>query len=691
MQDIHSAPKLELQIKIHDMYENARQDIECSLSDTYKIHCDRIQEKIIASDHFEECVQESDVMVKLGLDIPLEPEFINNVFQLTSRWCQQIDLPLDGEIISKILIAFDYLEIDYEKEVDIFFEHKDAPLHLRIKTIHLFCINFVYLLETQGMLEEYKAFFTDREKRDVGRVFNRNFAYEEWREHNFIATLIKRAGPLAHYICLLQIEMEDRHVTSLPLGTDSAYFVYDLLYEENCKSARLKHKGDFEDSSTKMDLIVELNTINNPMTNRRLEILVPFVRNFMFKQYERHLRFTGESVLIVHCYAHFMGIFTELTEICISHFLHFSVNEIVSESLDEYFDGLLVDVIKTAKRLLPGLNALFIRGFRKFPDALVPILKKMKLKKFGAMCTNGAADFLIIYRLLNEECLLKRSITHFVGHFRALLFISRFLEKNQIKEATVANWMAAMRTDFFDDEKIVIEQIKMYFEGGSLYKPIILNDVLKIDTMYYLEISFITSANIKLHSFRPFVPHLRASLYGGIFSYESDIIKSCAIKNLKLCTKPHSHAFLESYRTAPENTFAAIETIELVISDNDYVCFESIKHYLRHFANRNTILIINLNAHRIQLENTENRQNSFKVRDFYPLVAHFVIEKKMTLKIRLRQKASANGIKESIIRNFIECFKDDFENEGLDDCSHLKFEAAHYRVDNELALNSFCL
>ncbi|KAI5152072.1 hypothetical protein ENBRE01_2548 [Enteropsectra breve] len=690
VENVQLASMLDLQLKMYELYENARHEIECSVSDTSRIYNERIQEKLMQSGCFEEFVKTRDFAEKLDLSLPLEFDPVYFVFELTTGWCQDLYLYLDDENLAKTLIAFDFLEIDHDKEVDVFYEQNGLPVHLRMKTIHLFCINIVYLLEIQGMLDDYKYILTGGEKRYVDRLLNKPLTWGEESDTNDIAILIKNTGPLAHFICLLQFEMENRHVTSLLLGTESTHFVYDLLYEENCKSVHLKHKNDIEESSTRLDLIVELNTINNPLINRRLEIVLPFVRNYMFKRYSKNVRITSESVMIFNCYMHFMGIFDGLTELTISHFLNYCVFENTYKNLAEYVDTLLLDTVVTAIKQLPGLNALFIRGFDKIPGALVPILRKMQLKKFGAMCSSGAVDYLVIYRLFNTDCLLRKSISHFVGHFRALLFISMFLRTNQIKEAIVTDWIAGPYKKFSDDEQIFVDQIKMNFEDEDLHKPIIFGNALQIDTLYYLETSFLKRDDT-LHTFRPFAAPLKAGLFGEIGIYEHEIYNNCMIKHLKLLTKPYNHAFLRSFMMAPENLFHAIETIELIVSDHEYVCFEGIAHYLRHYANKYTVLILNINAHRILLEQTENKLKSFTPRDFYPLIKHLVIDRRLLLKIRLRQKGSGSGIKENIMRSFRECFGDEYENEGLDRCNQLKFETVDYKVDTEASLNSLCL
>ncbi|KAI5149791.1 hypothetical protein ENBRE01_1120 [Enteropsectra breve] len=243
-QNIELSPKLDLQFKMYDLYEDARLEIESSVSDTYKVHCARIQENMMASDHYEDFVNARTVPEKFDLALPVECEYIRNVFKLTTGWCQELDLFFDDEKVAKTLTAFDYLEIDHDKEVDVFYEQNGVPVHLRIRTIHLFCINIVYLLETQEMLEDYKLILTADEKISVAKAFNKTLICEGGAEHSGIASLIKNTGPLAHYICLLQIKMEMQHVINLFLGTESAYFVYDLLHEENCKSLRLQHKND---------------------------------------------------------------------------------------------------------------------------------------------------------------------------------------------------------------------------------------------------------------------------------------------------------------------------------------------------------------------------------------------------------------------------------------------------------------
>ncbi|KAI5149792.1 hypothetical protein ENBRE01_1121 [Enteropsectra breve] len=243
-----------------------------------------------------------------------------------------------------------------------------------------------------------------------------------------------------------------------------------------------------------------------------------------------------------------MRIFTELTEVCISNLIHFSEKDSITQSQEEYVYRLLVDTVLTVIRQLPGLNALFIRGFHKFPDALIPVLKKKALKKFGAMSTHGALDYLVIYRIFDENSPLKKSITHFVGHFRALVFISQFLLKNQIKEATLAVWAQGVCVYFFDDEKNVVEQIRKYFTNGCLYEAVIPGEAVEIDTFYCMELSFLTH-NTNINAYRPLQAHITEFRHGSMYIWGTEIVDRCTIRKVVACSFCID-GFLEDLTTA---------------------------------------------------------------------------------------------------------------------------------------------
>ncbi|KAI5148004.1 hypothetical protein ENBRE01_0064 [Enteropsectra breve] len=684
LRDIEATPRLKVLLEMYDLYENALSKIKCSIADTHRVQCEHIQKIMMTHNHYDIFLKENEPADIMLFSLHVASSVLNSVFKLTNGWCHELRFFVDDETISDILMAFNYLELDHEKQVDVFFKHSGAPLHLRIKTIDLFCINVVYLLETHGLLEDYRSLLTAGYKTSVASAYNEYLGVENKHDRKKIAALIKKTGPLAHYICLLHIKMEKHRVKSLFLGTESVYFVYDLLHEENCKSIRLQHKNDFNEESSRLDLIVELNTLSPRMINRKLNIMLPFCRDFMYKQYLRPLKFNSNSVLISHSFTHLMGIFNELTEVCISNLIHFSEKDSVSQRQEEYVYGLLIDTVLTVIKQLPGLNALFIRGFHKFPDALIPVLKKKALKKFGAMSTHGALDYLVIYRLFDENSPLKKSITHFVGHFRALIFISKFLPKNQIKEATLAHWIAGARVDFFDDEKNVVKQIRKYFKNGCLYEAVIPGEALEIDTFYCMELSFLTH-NTNMNANRPLLAPITEFRHSSTYIWGTEIVDSCTIRKVVACNDPGTDAFLEGLTKAAESAFKTIKIIEIIVKDHEHICFESMSNYLRYFKSSNSCLILNINVHRYMSNQTDNRLQPIYARDFSYLIRRIVFENNMTITLRLRRSRSST---DEVIHSLMESFKNEYENQGFNVGNRLRFEYAGYNIVNESSLKS---
>ncbi|KAI5152223.1 hypothetical protein ENBRE01_2790, partial [Enteropsectra breve] len=687
-ENVPVTPKLKLQYKMYDFYENALLKIQHSVDDCFFIHCDRIYQKMTNCEGYEDFVKKEAVVETLNYTIPFECEIIDNVFQLLNGWCDKIILQLNEVNIPQILACFDYLKIDHERLEDVIFSRDGAPVHLRMKTIDLFCINFVYLLKTQGLLEKYRSFITETEKLSVDKAFNKGPMYKIGSEEARIADLIKRIGPMASYICLLQINMQDRLVRNLYLGSDSTYFVYGLLYEENCECIRLLHKNDFDETLSKLDLIVELNIINNPMLKRKLDILLPFSENHGYKQGRHPIVFTTSSFLSFYCYTHFMGIFNEVQEVCIRNLLYFSERNSISNQIEEYTNGLLVDTVVTAIKRLPGLNSLFIHGFDRFPRTLIPILRNTQLKKFGAMSNCAKVDFLVNYQLFNEECPLKKSISHFMGHWRSLFFVAPFLEKNQIKEATVTSSLTGLAIDFYDDdEKALAEKIRKYFVDGDLQKSVILIKHLKIDTVYFMDRLF-TPCSLNTITSRPLPTGDEIFSQSCRVVPEAEIIERCSIKNLIMCNDSPGGSFLEQFMCV-NNKPETIETIEVLMNDNDWNSFKHLQEsYDKNIGNSNSCLILNINANRFLDKQIDSRVKHLTASDLYFLIRFIAVKNKKTIVIRLRQKGSANNIKESLMRNFEKYFEIEYADEDLDLRNRLRVEISAYNVDDESTLKA---
>ncbi|KAI5150144.1 hypothetical protein ENBRE01_1322 [Enteropsectra breve] len=576
-----------------------------------------------ASDQYENSVNDSETIETLDLNLPLSTYIMKYVYLLTTALCDGVCFPCDAEKMPQILIAFDYLEIDYEKLVDVFITQNDAPLHLRLKTIDLFCINIVYLLEKWGLLAKYQSFFTAPERRAVECAYDENLVFED--NDNNIVELIKKIGPLPHYIYLLQMKLRKGDVQNLYLGTDSAYFVYNLLHEGNAKCIRLQHKNDYDESSVKIDLLVELNTLNRHMENRKLEILLPCCRDYFYKDWNPTLKFTSSDIIVIHSYTHVMSLFSEITEVSIINLIHYCDNELASQRIKEYVDGLLeVTVIKAIKQLA-GLSALFIQGFHIFPNALIPVLKKLRLKKFGVMSTCAVLDYLVIYRLFDENSPLKKSISHFVGHFRALLFLSKFLAKDQIKEVTLTNTLRGVYVELFEDEKIVFELIKNHFYGGCIHGRIILEERLQINTVYNIELERIMHAR-KMSTFRPLIAGFNVPQgyeYGEIAVTQGEIAEGCSFDNMILCYVSRTGFFFWNIAAGTTKSF---KSVELVIKDHECYNIDKLLNKLGNYRNKLTCLVLNINANRFLHEYMDNKLKLLKAANFYSLVKYLIID-----------------------------------------------------------------
>ncbi|KAI5148576.1 hypothetical protein ENBRE01_0414 [Enteropsectra breve] len=689
--DLNRSQHLEFQIKMYKIYEQARKDIEHSMDDTVTEHYLRILEKMKRHDevYYKNFFKRCNPIETIDLGLPLDSTIVGKVFLLLSGWCQELGrFPLNDEIITQILITFDYLEIDHDEVVDVFLDRNSEPLHLRMKAIHLFCINFVYLLETQGLLPKYQAILKAEEKRSVYIAFNKQIPREEKADNNIVAICIKNAGPLAHYIQLLQIKMDKDHVVNLYLGTDTTYFVYDLLHEENCKCIRLQHKNDYKKTPSKLDLLVEFNTINRRTISRKIDIVLPFCREYWYMKHRYPIKLTTDDIIIFHSYIHAMGILDELTEVSIRNLVHYADKDSVSQQVVAYVDSLLVFTVIKAIRLLPGLNALFIRGFHKFPADLIPVLKSKRLIKFGAMSACGVLDYLVIYQIFHEDSPLKRSITHFVGHFRALLFISKFLAKDQITGATITREISGFHVDFFDDEQIVVEQIKGHFNNDSIYERIILKERLQINTVYHM-------VQLKLEyyrymtSFRPLIEPVAEFEESGIDIKESEILDSCLIENLVVYNGSEENDFLKGFSKAVANEF---KTIEYVINNESKDFFiGGLYHKFSDYGIKCSCLIVNLNAYGFLQNQANTRRRGFDADEFDLLIKHLIIESNVNVKVRLRQRDSARQIKETIMESFLKRFRDIYEREDLNLSFKLTFESVGYNTVRECSLESISL
>ncbi|KAI5151273.1 hypothetical protein ENBRE01_2020 [Enteropsectra breve] len=436
----------------------------------------------------------------LQLDIStqdMQPEILHAVFRLMSGWCESLDISFDGEKAEKILRAYEILDISGEKETDIFMDNDGKPLHLRIKQSNLFCINFVYLLKKYGIFGIYyeQAIYKDYKTVDSETKHKRV-------QKNSVFIQFRNLPQLPAYLRLLKLEMDEDFVSRLYLCSGSHYFVYKMQLIENCKIIRLQHENDSSSDYTRLDLVDVLNSLNSPGISKRLEILTPFFDSSAEKECRWGERFEipGGFYQSFHGYLDFMAIPLGVTEVYINSLMSNIEKRPLTGGICEAFasvddgDVHLVWTVKTALRTITGLTGLVIQGFNKFPEELVPLLQKTPLEKFGVMSFYGIVDYVVNNRIFREECALKKSIRHFVGHYSALYLLSYYYETWMINTATLLDRLYGGKIAYCSDENEDWEEIKKFFENENSNGMIVVRagERVKIDTVYHMEKSVLS-------------------------------------------------------------------------------------------------------------------------------------------------------------------------------------------------------
>ncbi|KAI5150150.1 hypothetical protein ENBRE01_1328 [Enteropsectra breve] len=684
LQELDSSSRFDRLFKMNDLYDEILKEIECSTSDTFEQHTARVLRKIQLSEYYEDFMKECEPVKLFDLIVPFEYEIIRDVFRLTSEWCTDLKISLDDEKVVKLLSAMDYLDIDNDKEVDLFLTVSGNPLHLRIKTINLFCINFVFLLKMSNMLAEYQSFFN-------GQVTN--------PEKAFIAKVIIRIYPLSHYICLLQIEMARNNITRLFLGYRDLIFVNEMHYESNSKVVLLKNKHDLkEKSSLIINLIEEFNTINKPFISNRLYISLPLVRCFGYRL-GRPGKIPFDLGIQIERYISFMWIFKEITELCIhntvyseSNFHLIAHNNYVVLEGDPhvYMEGIITKLVDAAIRKLPGLSSLLIQGYNKFPEALIPKLRKTSLKAFGVLGLCSKVDYIVIYRLFKEECALKNSITGFYGHFRALQFISSFLPENKIRRAKVSDKLNGMSLELFEDEKMVAEQIKSYFVNELLSEKVATDKKVEIETLEYLDSKFVQdqAKDYKVRAHMPMMPveSFSRSING------LEILENWAFCRIVGIFENNIRLFLSDLNRNKPNGISHIKTLDFIM--NSYSIYSSIFYvdWLVGFMSIGSCLTLSCDAqlflHYRPVLRLNDNYARFILRMARQLV--FLPEKNIIFKLVLRQKKDEMITAEKIREMLFEFFWKELEERISDEAKLSRFivENALYKSKKMDALAS---
>ncbi|KAI5150977.1 hypothetical protein ENBRE01_1817 [Enteropsectra breve] len=684
--------------KMNDLYEKALRETECCTSESFERHQNLITEKLQSSgcyDLFGEKIAPDEI---LDLSIPFDLETVHDIFQLLSNWCNEIEISLNSEKIEKILEAFDYLEISPDKEVDIFLERNSKPFHLRIKTINLFCINFVYLLQTQ--VEDYRSFLPVLEKMPDKNILE-NFTPDRDAEDRDtpdincshakkarITALIQKIEPLAHFMSLLHLEIEQGYVCHLYLGSGSKYFMYGLLHEQNSKVIILQHECTPTKLSSKLDVIAELNTINKTTVNRRLEILLPFFITEFFLTAPVPEYLEDYYVQSFHRYVSFMSIFNEISEVYIHSVMLEQFAQIPSiDEPDKTMDRLLVLAVRAAIKSLSGLNSLFIDGFNRFPDELVPLLKNTALNKFGVRGYYGSVDFLVIHRLFDEDCPLKNSIAHFIGHLRALLLFCKLRGKFTIEQASIYMSIYGFHTKLYEDEEKYTERIKHHFIAESLACKVKFEQQVEIGTLYYVENKFSRRiCNNPL--FKP-----RADNYSSVLPLKEispeEVLRYCIIRCLITCHDTGLD-FVKNITVLDSASISSIKTIELILFQP--YDMQELAVSLNQFRNNYSSLILNLDAASLL---DHDKYHGFKaciLPDICFLFKDYVVENQndVSLKLKLRQGSSEKNGNEDLARRFKEYYEKVYDDK-IEDDKALGIECVFYDENNESAFEKIHL
>ncbi|KAI5150126.1 hypothetical protein ENBRE01_1313 [Enteropsectra breve] len=664
---------LDLLIKMNELYEDVQKELPSSPSDSYETYAKQMEEELKKSEFFNTFKDKNvpEEIDDLFLSFPLD--IIFDVLQLASGWCDGLDISFAEERASELLRAFDYIDINCEKEVDLFFDNRGAPLHLRIRAINLFCINFVYLLKKNALLARYKAL--------LKCAYNR----PKDNERKLLYALKGSKKPLLNYIQLLEIKTEGDSVTNLFIGSDSFYFAFKLLYESNSKVIFLQSEYDLKrwvkPVSPRLDLIVELNTINKPITIR-LDIQMPFfyisegvLRNLIDMNPSEYLYKYNHYVALI-------GIHKEITEVYIEYLSPLIKKVQYSlENVNEV-DDLLIDMVLAVFEELDNLRSLLIRGFITLPERLVELVRNKKLEKFGAMSWNGQIDYYAIYQIFKTECPLSQSIRHFIGHYRALEFLIRLIESNelktQIREATISDIIAGHRASLVNIvrneaslayyERIYGNAVKEYFVGDSTKNELKHSSPIYLETFYYMQPSILTH-----------ILNARDEIVGdgalgrqAITISAREIYRKCKINRLVMHEVGKAKQFICDINKIATNGAIKINTIEVIHSMRFYC---NNMTYLEGYKNTgDACLVLNL--------------EDFEDNDLCSLFNQFVIEPNngSRLKVRYRVKCSDERSVEKLKSIFINHYKELYKIEVPLDFAGIEFIDVPYNVGDDALL-----
>ncbi|KAI5151832.1 hypothetical protein ENBRE01_2418, partial [Enteropsectra breve] len=361
--------------------------------------------------------------------------------------------------------------------------------------------------------------------------------------------------------------MEDGFVCNLFLCSNSRYFAYEQHYNEKRKVIVLKHERNIKDSSSKLDLIAEFNTINKTMENRRLDILLPYFDGFWYETGTQPGIFPSDSfVQEFNYYIDFMELFKDLKEVYIYNLLPYYKTLPYPSVTGEFIDHLFIKMVKSVVKMLPRLNSLFIQGFDEFPEELISLLKSRSLKKFGAMGYCGRVDYEVIHRLFIDDSALKNSITHFIGHCRAVKLFCLITGKSVLEEATVFDRLLGVHGDLTVKTREYTENIKHLFANDDLNKELLLTEPISIGTVYYMEPAILMMHNT-MRAEKLKTPYYELIEKSSTVISAEEFLTKCTIQHLVVRLGKYGD-FAADITKYALNNFTTIKTIEIIRNSN---------------------------------------------------------------------------------------------------------------------------
>ncbi|KAI5151205.1 hypothetical protein ENBRE01_1971 [Enteropsectra breve] len=621
--------ELDLLIRKNDLYQNVLAEIKvyCSTSDTYEYYEKLIESKLKKHDSFSlfiaDCVSKEAQEFNLSFSL----QVLYDVFQMTTGWCYNLNEFLTEEKALEFLKAFEFLEIPYEEEIDLYFDDDGKPFHLRIKAINLFCINFVYLLQTHCILDRFRALLNNEETQ------------HEDENGQVITAWIKQTKPLESYIRLLKIDLVESYVSKIFLGSEAVFFAYDLLYENNGERIFLNAADqNTNEPFTELNFVAEINMLNH-RANKRLEILMPFFVPVFKKRDSSPLTIPSDFEHNFSLYIQLMCILSDIAEVYIYNLLPLCSSSQADQIPEMNIDEFLISIVEITLKTLPELKSLFINGFVTFPDELVQIVSEAALEKFGVMGYYGEIDYIVVDKIFQNECPLKKSITHFVGHYGALSYIFEVFPDMQIRDTTSCNMLYEFPGDLPPEEKAYAEKINVNFKNGNLRGKVRSSKRIYIRNFTYMDPAILVKQDPR-YLFKPLGDsgnHVETTTH---FTYAKDALKNCKIENLTMCAITSTMHYVRNIHLMVTNLALYIEAFEFILNYFDIPSSYTIYNAISSAMQNGNHLILNLDANIVINSETgcdfnNNIEGICYV--FHSVVVETSRDVKLTLKLRNKE------------------------------------------------------